>query len=411
MNIGLFSDTYYPQVSGVATSMQTLKNELEKLGHNVYIFTSTDPKVDKNSEEEQKIFRFASIPYAGFKDRRLAYRGAYQAVQLAKSLNLDIVHTQTEFSLGIIGKLVAKQLKIPAIHTYHTMYQDYTHYVLNGRLIKPGAVSVLLRGYLKKMDGVIAPTTLVEDVLKDCDIEIPIKIIPTGIPSSFKDSKDNHELLRQKLGFTADTPVLLSLGRIAFEKNIEESINAFSEVLEKLPEAEFVIAGDGPALESLKDHTRSLGIENKVHFVGMVDHEDVYSYYRMADVFISSSDTETQGLTMIEAMQANRPFICRNYPFLKDIVVDDTIGTMVDEEEETAETIYKYLVNKEQYKHSASRDQQLEKTSGQTFAKNVHAFYEEVIQNHIIDEDLADDETELQKIINYMKSPFKKLKD
>lgn len=128
MNIGLFTDTYFPQVSGVATSIKTLKDALEAQGHQVYIFTSTDPKVSKNKFEPH-IYRFSSVPYVGFKDRRLAFRGLIQAVEIAKSVELDIVHTQTEFSLGLMGKFVARQLKIPAIHTYHTMYEDYTHYV------------------------------------------------------------------------------------------------------------------------------------------------------------------------------------------------------------------------------------------------------------------------------------------
>ncbi|MDN6596963.1 MAG: glycosyltransferase, partial [Lentilactobacillus parabuchneri] len=136
MNIGIFTDTYFPQVSGVATSIKTLKNELERQGNQVYIFTTTDPHVDKDTYE-QNIFRFSSIPFISFTDRRIAVRGLFQAYEIAKELNLDIVHTQTEFSMGMIGKFVAKNLNIPCIHTYHTMYEDYLHYVANGKLLRP----------------------------------------------------------------------------------------------------------------------------------------------------------------------------------------------------------------------------------------------------------------------------------
>ncbi len=124
MNIGIFTDTYFPQVSGVATSIKTLKEALEKQGHSVYIFTTTDPHVDKDAVEPN-IFRFASVPFVSFTDRRIAVRGLFHAYQVAKELDLDIVHTQTEFSMGYIGKFVAKNLKIPCLHTYHTMYEDY----------------------------------------------------------------------------------------------------------------------------------------------------------------------------------------------------------------------------------------------------------------------------------------------
>ena len=123
MNIGIFTDTYFPQVSGVATSIQTLKNNLESKGHSVYIFTTTDPNVDSD-KEEKNIYRLGSIPFISFKDRRIAVRGMFKAVDIAKKLNLDLVHTQTEFSLGMIGKYVAHRLKIPIVHTYHTMYDN-----------------------------------------------------------------------------------------------------------------------------------------------------------------------------------------------------------------------------------------------------------------------------------------------
>ena len=131
VNIGIFTDTYFPQVSGVATSIDTLRSQLEQKGHTVYIFTTTDLDVEKNVYE-RNVFRFASIPFISFTDRRIAVRGLFQSYQVAKELNLDIVHTQTEFSMGLIGKFVAKALKIPCVHTYHTMYEDYVHYITKG---------------------------------------------------------------------------------------------------------------------------------------------------------------------------------------------------------------------------------------------------------------------------------------
>lgn len=294
MNIGLFTDTYFPQVSGVATSIKTLKDALEAQGHQVYIFTSTDPKVSKNKFEPH-IYRFSSVPYVGFKDRRLAFRGLIQAVEIAKSVELDIVHTQTEFSLGLMGKFVARQLKIPAIHTYHTMYEDYTHYVAKGLLIGPKGVGTLMKAYMLGMSGVVAPSQLVQETLIRYGVKAPMRIIPTGVEMPRRGGSRVN--LREKFGFTPEQPVILSLGRLAFEKNVALTISAFSELLQTQPDARLVIAGDGPARKALEEQVAELNLTQEVLFVGMVDHDDVTDYYQMCNVFVSSSDTETQGLT------------------------------------------------------------------------------------------------------------------
>ena len=156
MNIGLFTATYFPQVSGVATSIKTLRHELEKQGHQVYIFTTTDPHVEKDVYE-RNIFAFQACHCVSFTDRRIAFRGLLHAYQLAKELNLDIVHTQTEFSMGLIGKFVARAMKIPCIHTYLTMYEDYLHYVANGKILKPVHVKQMTLAFCSHLDGVVAP--------------------------------------------------------------------------------------------------------------------------------------------------------------------------------------------------------------------------------------------------------------
>ena len=286
MNIGLFTDTYFPQVSGVATSIQTLRRQLEANGHKVYIFTSTDPKVKKGTLEPN-IYRFASLPFVGFKDRRITYRGAIQAVQLAKKLQLDIVHTQTEFSLGVMGKFVARQLKIPVVHTFHTNYEDYLHYIANGKIIRPGSVAVIARNYMAGMTGIISPSRQTYDTLMKYKVKAPIEIIPTGVNVLHSAAEDTSIALREKLGLKPETPVVLSLGRVAFEKNLDDALSVFAEALEEVPDAMFIIVGGGPAMSALQEHVSALEIDDHVIFTGEVNHNDVYGYYKMGDVFVS----------------------------------------------------------------------------------------------------------------------------
>ena len=407
MNIGLFTDTYFPQVSGVATSIKTLKEALEAQGHQVYIFTSTDPKVPKNKFEPH-IYRFSSVPYLGFKDRRLAFRGLIQAVEIAKSVQLDIVHTQTEFSLGLLGKFVARQLKIPAVHTYHTMYEDYTHYFAKGMLIGPNGVGRIMKAYMMSMAGVIAPSKLVQDTLVRYGITVPMRIIPTGV--SLPKRRSTQINLRHNYHFYDTQPIILSLGRLAFEKNVAMSISVFSELLQVMPDARLVIAGDGPARKSLFEQVAELELEDKVIFTGMVNHEDIGDYYQMANVFVSSSDTETQGLTFIEAMAANRPFVAIHSPYLDNLVDNEAIGTLVSDYDELLAAVQKYLERPNTLADEQVRQAKMKDVDATKFAERVLAFYQDILADYHADD--VDDEYPNDEEVGYMKrilrNPFRR---
>ncbi|CAH0417462.1 glycosyltransferase [Periweissella fabaria] len=402
MNIGLFTDTYYPQVSGVATSISILRDTLESMGHQVYIFTSNDPKVGRNVYE-RNIFRFPSFPFTGFPDRRLAYSGALHAVQIAKELNLDIVHTQTEFSMGLMGKFVAFSLKIPAIHTYHTMYQDYLHYVANGKLIGPRAVKTAVRNYLKNMEGVVAPSQLVYETMLAYGVTAPIRIIPTGVEVNHHVTDEETQELRQQLGLTTQTPVALSLGRLAFEKNIEDTIDAFKEVLAQNSAAKLVIAGDGPARQSLMEHVAALEITDNVLFTGMIEHADVPRYYAMADVFVSSSQSESQGLTYLEALTAHAPIVVMNSPYVRDLITDPSIGVGLDDVELLATALLPYLNKTAQVGDVSKRDAKINEISAEHFGTEIVKFYEVVINEY-----RTDDERNSDSIFGAFSNPFKR---
>ncbi len=389
MNIGLFTDTYFPQVSGVATSIQTLRRQLEANGHKVYIFTSTDPKVKKGTLEPN-VYRFASLPFVGFKDRRITYRGAIQAVQLAKKLELDLVHTQTEFSLGVIGKFVARQLKIPVVHTFHTNYEDYLHYIANGKIIRPGSVAVIARNFMAGMTGIISPSRQTYDTLTKYKVKAPIEIIPTGVNVLKGANEDTSAKLRGELGLAPDTPVVLSLGRVAFEKNLDDALSVFAEALETVPEAKFVIVGGGPAMEALQEHVSALEITDHVIFTGEVNHNDVYGYYKMGDVFVSASVSETQGLTFIEAMTADTPVVAIHSPYLDTIVTDKNIGQLVDDSFQLLEPMVSYLQAKEMgtvIGNPDARQQVLHEIDERTFGKRVIDFYAEALAVYHEEED------------------------
>ncbi|WEV51513.1 glycosyltransferase family 4 protein [Lactobacillus sp. ESL0731] len=380
MNIGIFTDTYFPQISGVATSIKTLKDALEAQGHNVFIFTTTDPHVEKGTVEAN-VFRFSSVPFISFTDRRIAFRGFFEATKVAREVKLDVVHTQTEFALGMIGKYVAHQLKIPAIHTYHTMYEDYLHYVLNGHLLRPYHVKQFTNVFLKNMDGVIAPSKRVEALLHRYGVTIPMRVIPTGVAVNEMNQKSTRNI-RQELGIAPDSPVLLTLSRIAGEKKIDRILNAMPEIIDEFPKTRLVIAGDGPDVDVLKEQVERLTLEDYVIFAGNVPHEDVGAYYQMADVFVSASDTETQGLTYIEALAAGTKCVVYDTDYTEHVFDDPDLGQVFTRPSEMLTELLTYLQKGDYQIPQAKLADKLKQISAEHFGSSVYQFYQDIIANY-----------------------------
>ena len=380
MRIGLFTDTYFPQVSGVSTSICTLKEELEKEGHEVYIFTTTDKAVKRY--EDPTIIRLPSVPFVSFTDRRVVYRGLISSYKIAKQYKLDIIHTQTEFSVGVLGKMIAAALRIPAIHTYHTQYEDYVGYIAKGKIIKPGMVKYIIRGYLNDLDGVICPSRIVLNLLEGYDIKIPKRVIPTGIRVEEYERKDitaeDAKALRDKLGIADDETMLLSLSRVSCEKNIQAILKQFPEVLSENKRVKLVVVGDGPYLQDLKDLVAELGIEEAVIFTGMVPHDETALYYKASDFFISASTSETQGLTYTESLASGTPVIAHGNPYLDDIIDQKMFGTLFYHEEDLADAILDAIADTPAMDERTYKEK-MYAISAEHFGKSVYAFYLDVL--------------------------------
>ena len=400
MRIGLFTDTYFPQVSGVATSIRTLKTELEKQGHAVFIFTTTDK--DVNRYEDWQIIRIPSVPFFAFKDRRFAYRGFTKALEIAKQYQLDIIHTQTEFSLGLLGIWIARELKIPVIHTYHTQYEDYVHYIAKGMLIRPSMVKYLVRGFLHDVDGVICPSEIVRDLLSKYKVKVEKRVIPTGIElAKFERpeiKEENLTALRSKLGIKEDEKMLLSLSRISYEKNIQAVLNAFAEVLKEEDKVKLVVAGDGPYLDSLKEQAGKLNIQKHVIFTGMIAPSETALYYKAADFFISASTSETQGLTYLESLASGTPVIAHGNPYLDNLISDKMFGTLYYGEHDLAGAILEALIATPDMDEQKLADK-LYEISAENFGKRVHEFYLDAMISNKFEQELLGDEPMTQRFL------------
>lgn len=379
MRIGFFTDTYFPQVSGVATSIRTLKNELEKQGHEVYIFTTTDPEAD---EFEKDIVRMPSVPFVSFTDRRIVVRGIWFAYRIAKELELEIIHTHTEFGAGFLGKMVANRLRIPVVHTYHTMYEDYLHYIANGKVVRPTHVKHFIKMFINHSTGVVCPSKRVVDTLKRYEVDIPMRIIPTGIEvAKFirpEITKEDTDHLREKLGIQKDELMILSLSRISYEKNIHIIVQQFADILMSYPTARLVIVGKGPYREELEEMTHELGIDEYVQFTGEVSHEDVAYYYHAADYFVSASTSETQGLTYAEAIASGTQCVVEGNDYLNQLLDDDSLGTTFEKDEDFSDSFIRY-VQQQIPLDPQIRQNKLIEISAERFGNEVLKFYQEML--------------------------------
>lgn len=381
MRIGLFTDSYFPQISGVATSIRTLATELEKLGHEVFIFTTTDENADV--DHENNIIRLQSIPFVSLAERKIVIKGVFAAYQIATEYSLDIIHTQTEFGMGILGKMVAAQLHIPVVHTLHTKYEDYVYYIAKGRLIRPYMVKYIIRNFLRGTESIICPSEMTLETVNSYGITIPKRIIPTGIELSLFNRNDiteeNIKKLRAQLGISDNEAILLSLSRIAAEKNIQTVIKALPKVVESTS-VKLVIVGHGPYENDLKALVKKLNLDEHVIFTGQVPNNKTAYYYKMADFFISASTSETQGLTYLEALASETRVLAVSNPYLESLINEQEFGTLfeTDNIDDIATGIQSALHDLKPIDPDKFQEKRYE-ISAENFAKQVMNFYMDTI--------------------------------
>jgi len=333
MRIGIFTDTYPPFINGVSTSVVMLERALKKKGHQVYIVTVNPENMSFKYENNDHIIRIPGIP-TGIYDYRLTGIYPLPALKKIKKWNLDVIHSHTEFGVGTFARLVAKQYNIPLVHTYHTMYEDYVHYVTKGYFIGPGKkiVEYLTKFYCDQTaTELIVPTKKTYDLFKEkYKVDRNVHIVPTGIEIErfYKEKlkKEEIEKLKQELKIKKDDFVILFVGRLASEKSVDVLIDAHTSICKKYENAKLLVVGDGPDIDKFKKLTQKLKISDNVIFTGKVPWKDVPKYYAISSVFSTASKSETQGLTVIEAMAASLPVVCVKDESFEDAVIDGLNG-------------------------------------------------------------------------------------
>ncbi|HMM05559.1 MAG TPA: glycosyltransferase family 4 protein [Clostridiales bacterium] len=321
MKILITTDWYIPVVNGVVTSVVNLTKGLTEMGHEVRILTLSGSLY---SYKKGQAVYIGSIGVGKiYPDARmrmaLAHRYIYELIQW----HPDIIHSQCEFSTFFLARKIAKASHAPIIHTYHTVYEDYTHYFSPNVYFGKAVAALFSRKVLGKTEAVIVPSEKIRTMLLTYGITKPITTIPSGLdlnPFLKTFAKAELKKLRSQHGIKPDQKVLLYIGRLAEEKNIEELF----QLLSRWQRQDFVLllVGDGPHRRELAKTVQKMNIADRVIFTGMVPPGEIAKYYRLGDVFVSASQSETQGLTYIEAMVSELPVVAKADPCLKDIVRD-----------------------------------------------------------------------------------------
>ncbi len=341
MRIGIFTDTYPPFINGVSTSVFMLKKALEKKGHEVYVVTLNTENMHYKFDENNTVLRIPGVPI-GIYDYRVSGIYPIRAMNIIRKWKLDVIHSHTEFSMGTFARIISRQFNIPLVHTYHTMYEDYTHYITKGYFDKSSKkiVEYLTLFYCDKTaNELIVPTKKTYDLFKQkYEVDKNIYIIPTGIEIErfYVENVDKKKVnsIKEKLKIKDDSFNIVFVGRLAKEKNVDLLLSAQKEIIKKNKNINLIIIGDGPDMEEYKETSKKLGIDKNTFFTGKVPWEEVPLYYRIADVFATASTTETQGLTVIEAMAASVAPICIDDESFRNTVIDGLNGRIFKTEDE-----------------------------------------------------------------------------
>ncbi|MCS6868085.1 glycosyltransferase family 4 protein [Thermus sp.] len=296
--VGLFTDVYFPNPNGVTTSVYLLLRELRRMGHEAWVVAPRHPEAPEN---EEGVVRVPSVAYPFYEGQQIALPSARHL-----PTEFELIHTHTPLTLGVWGLRIARNKGLPHVSTFHTHYEKYAHYVPGLAILDKytGIVPRLAKAFYNRVEVVIAPTEPVKRLAEGYGIERPIRVIPTGI--------DNRLLEEAPLPSPSPWPEgtrrLITVGRLGKEKSFDVVLQAVAE-LAKAEEVFLVHIGEGPELQALEHLAQTLGIAERVRFLGPVPYRRIGGYYRMAELFLFASETETQGLVIWEAQAMGVPVV------------------------------------------------------------------------------------------------------
>ncbi|WBL31458.1 glycosyltransferase [Candidatus Phytoplasma sacchari] len=388
MKIGIFTDIYNPLLNGVTTSINSLKQGLESLGYEIYIITtqfySCEPTKEKN------IIRIKGIRLPLKNIENFYYVLNYKKhLDKIRKLNLDLIHIQTEFSIGSLGIYLSKKLKLPLVYTSHTMYDVFIKYN-NGFLIKIFRKIILkyfdylLKKFINNADIVIVPTLKIFNIFtKKYKIEDKCKVIATGIDLKKFQNINSDDFKIKKIKYELELKndfICLYVGRISKEKKIDFLLESFSIFCSICPNSKFLIIGDGDEKKKLQKKYKKLNLNKKIFFLGFIENDLIGLYYKLGNVFLSASSFETQGLTILEALASSVPVLAFYDSAFDKIIKDDENGFFYYSQEQLIRKLVYLYSNRDKFKKLIlNQDKLFFSYSIENFVLNISEIYKKII--------------------------------
>jgi len=370
MKIAFFTDTYKPQINGVVSSIELYLKELKKRGHEVHIFC---PLVD-GCKLQENVHAIDSLEFPNYPGYRVAMP-SFEIMREIKKIRPDIIHIHSPASVGMIGTAISKIFRIPTIMTYHTLLDMYSTYIF-GKVIgnkEENLIKNYTQCFYRKASLITVPSRSIKKLLRGCGIKKQIEVLPSPIDiEEFKVSKGKNK-----------KPVILHVGRLCKEKRIDMVLECFKELLKKI-NAKLIITSGGPDKKRLKKLVKDMGIDKNVVFTGYLPKDQLAKIYSSADVFVSASDTETQGLVLLEAMASGCPVVVRNALGFKDVVRNGYNGFLFKDKDDFVEKIYEVLTKKRLKKRLIKNGYKTaQKFDINNYFRKIEKIYEKVMRKNI----------------------------
>jgi 1,2-diacylglycerol 3-alpha-glucosyltransferase len=380
LRIGLFTDTYAPQVNGVSISLQMISEGLKNRGHQVTIFA---PKFPGYEDDQSNVMRLPSLKYLNNPPLYAAVLGTPRSTWTLTRKHFDVLHAHSPLSVGLLAYLTASTKRLPLIYTYHTSITDYTHYIkfIGGTGVVKYGARWFSANSTNLGDQVVVPSPKFYRLLQEQKVKKPIHLIPNGIElNQFKTAK-NVGVLRNKLKVDKEAPILLTVGRMDPEKRLDFIVDAFVKISEQIKNAQLVFAGDGSARKSLEEKVSKLDVKNNIHFLGMVNRAELPDIFQDANIFLSASTTEVHPISSIEAIASGLPMLAVQDEAFEGMIENDKNGYMVALNLDVyTETLINMLKNTEKLKLFGKHSQHLsEKYSIEGQVKALEKLYTEAI--------------------------------
>jgi 1,2-diacylglycerol 3-alpha-glucosyltransferase len=327
MNILIFTNTFTPHVGGVARSVEAFTAEYRKRGHRVLVVA---PEFPNMPQDEVDVVRIPAIQNFNASDFSVALPIHPDLSNTLDAFQPDIVHSQHPFLLGMTALRIARHRKLPLVFTHHTLYEQYMHYVPgDSPALKRFAIELATR-YANLCDQIFAPSESIQALLQERGVVTPIKVVPTGVRlENF--AQGDGRVMREQMGIPEDAFVIGHLGRLAPEKNLEFLAQAVADFIGSHPQAHFLVIGTGPSEAAMRAIFARAGIEALLHIAHVLQQQPLADALHAMDVFAFTSQSETQGMVLTEAMAAGLPVVALEAPGAREVVKDQHNGRLLQE--------------------------------------------------------------------------------